>query len=86
MAYQFHLPDDDEGIVLAFRREASPYATLQVALRGIAPDETYSVTFIDEQHQSVTNAMSGDELAALELRIPTRKNSLLVRYTPRGGL
>jgi len=86
MAYQFHLPEDDEGIVLAFRREASPYATLQVVLRAIDPGQACSVTFIDEQHPSVANVMSGKDLATLELRIPTRKNSLLVRYTRRGGM
>ena len=80
MAYQFHLPQEDEGMLLAFRRDASPYTTLPVALRGIDPDRTYSVTFIDEQHQSVTRAMTGKELAALELQIPIRRNSLLVRY------
>jgi len=86
MAYQFHLPDEDEGMVLAFRREASPYAVLQVTLRGVDPEHTYLVTFIDEQHQSMTRPMTGKDLAALELRIPIRKNSLLVRYARHGEM
>ncbi|MFC1596352.1 alpha-galactosidase [Planctomycetota bacterium] len=86
MAYQFHLPQEDKGIVLAFRREASPYATLQVTLRGIDLTQTYLVTFVDEQHQCETEAMNGKNLTDLELQIPARKNSLLVRYCRRGGI
>ena len=44
------------------------------------------LSFIDEQHQSMTRHMTGKELAALELQIPTRKNSLLVRYARRGEM
>jgi len=32
MAYQYHLPDEDSGIVFFFRRIMSPYTDLQVFL------------------------------------------------------
>ncbi|MCY3023579.1 MAG: NPCBM/NEW2 domain-containing protein, partial [Planctomycetota bacterium] len=41
IAWQFHRPDLDAGIVLAFRRKDSPYPALQAALRGVKPDQTY---------------------------------------------
>src|SRR5665213_1321581 len=53
MAWQLHLAGQDKGIVLAFRHDASPYSALQVSLRGIKPDKTYRVDFIDEEHLSL---------------------------------
>jgi alpha-galactosidase len=83
MAWQLHRPDLDEGMILAFRHEESPYSALQVNLRGLKPDQTYVVHFIDEEHRSITKTMSGRQLAALELQIPARHHSLLVRYAPK---
>jgi alpha-galactosidase len=80
MAWQLHRADLDEGMVLAFRHQASPYSALQVSLRGLNPDQTYRVQFIDEAHHSIARTMSGRQLAALELQIPARHQSLLVRY------
>ena len=80
MAYQLHRPDLDAGIVLAFRRAQSPYASMQVQLRGLKPQQKYAVTFSDEQRQMTTKTLTGAELAALELRIDKAKSSLLVRY------
>jgi alpha-galactosidase len=83
MAWQLHRPDLDEGMVLAFRHQECAYSALQVSLRGIKPEQTYVVNFIDEQRQSLTRTMSGKELSALELRIPGPCQSLLVRYGPK---
>jgi hypothetical protein len=55
---------------------------LQVKPRGLKSGQTYRVTFIDEDHHSVAKTMSEQQLAALELRIPARHQSLLVRYAP----
>lgn len=40
-AVQYHRPDLDEGIVLAFRRKDSPYRSLEVDLQGLVPDHRY---------------------------------------------
>jgi alpha-galactosidase len=80
MAWQLHRPDLDEGIILAFRHQECPYSALQVSLRGIKPEQTYIVDFVDEQHQPAARTMSGRELSGLELRIPGPYQSLLVRY------
>jgi alpha-galactosidase len=84
MAWQLHRPDWDAGIILAFRHEDSPYASMQVSLRGIKPERNYEVKFIDEQYRVTTKQMSGEKLAALELNIPNRHQSLLVRYIKLG--
>lgn len=83
MAWQLHRADLDEGIILAFRHQECPYSALQVSLRGLNSDQTYTVHFIDEEHRAITKTMSGRKLAALELEIPARHHSLLVRYAPK---
>jgi alpha-galactosidase len=80
MAWQFHRPDLDAGIVLAFRRKDCPYPALEAKLRGINPERNYSVSFIDDQHKATTKTMTGRELSTLELRLLDRHSSLLVRY------
>ena len=82
MAYQFHRPDLEEGIVLAFRHKDSPYPALQVCLRGLKPEQSYRVSFSDEERKVTTKTMSGRELAATELRLDKPRSSLLVRYQP----
>jgi hypothetical protein len=54
-------------------------------LRGVNAERTYSVSFIDDRHQAVKKTMTGRELMALELRLPERRSSVLVRYAPAEG-
>ena len=83
MAWQPHRADQDAGIVLAFRHKDSPYSTLQVELRGLKPAQKYRVQFIDDQHHVAHKTLTGSDLSALELRLPARHTSLLVRYAAR---
>ena len=83
MAWQLHRADQDAGIVLAFRHKDSPYSTLQVELRGLKPAQKYRVQFIDDQHHVTSRNLSGRDLSVLELRLPARHTSLLVRYIAR---
>jgi alpha-galactosidase len=85
MAWQAHRPDMDEGLILAFRHQDSPYAALEVNLHGIKPEKTYGVEFVDEQHRVTKEKMSGQKLSTLELKIPGRRQSLLVRYALEGN-
>ena len=81
VAWQLHRADLDAGIVLAFRRAASPYPALQTGLRGLKPDARYAVEFIDDARAVRRETLSGRELAeGFELRLPRRASSLLVRY------
>ena len=80
-AWQLHRSDLDAGIVLAFRRAECPFPILETRLRGLKPETNYAVEFIDEPRQRRTARMTGRTLAdRLELRIPGRATSLLVRY------
>ncbi len=82
-AWQLHRADLDAGIALAFRRGDSPYPAITVKLGGIDAAKDYAVEFIDESYQKVNKTIPGRELATeLELRLPKKQSSLLVRYKP----
>jgi alpha-galactosidase len=83
MAWQLHRADLDAGIGLAFRHKECPYPVLQVEWRSLKPGQKYRVQFIDDQHHVVNRNLTGRELSALELRLPARHSSVLVRYGPK---
>ena len=83
VAWQCHRADLDAGMVLAFRRADCPYPVLQTALRGLKSASRYRVEFIDESRTPLSRTLTGAELATdLELRLPKKGTSLLVRYHP----
>ncbi len=45
---QFNRPEENDGMVQAFRHEKSPFETANFKLFGIEPDKTYRVTDIDD--------------------------------------
>lgn len=87
IAWQLHRADLDEGMVLAFRREQSPYLAIKPKLRGLDPSKTYELTFIDDAREKTVRAISGKELTdtGLELRLPNQGSSLLVFYRLKVG-
>ncbi len=80
IGYQFHRNDLDEGLVLAFRREKSAYASVDVALRGLHAQQTYELTgTVDGEPRRAT----GEELAhRLRIAIDRCPGSVLIRYKP----
>ncbi len=82
IAWQLHRADLDEGMVVAFRREQSPYLAIKPKLRGLDPNKTYELTFIDDARKKTMRTISGKELVdtGLELRLPEQESSLLVIY------
>jgi len=86
VVHQYHRPDLDAGLLLAFRRSGCDYLGLIVAPAAIKPDLSYNIEFVDEARVSTTRKMSGKELqAGLDLRIPAKGHSLVVRYAPAGN-
>jgi alpha-galactosidase len=80
-AYQVHRADLGAGLVLAFRRAKCNVRGISVRLGGLRPEANYEVDFIDEQRQKTSKTMSGRVLSTdLQLMIPERGASLLVRY------
>jgi alpha-galactosidase len=86
MAYQFHRPDLDAGLVLVFRRAESDYPALTVSLRALNPAATYSVEFVDDARQKTVKRMRGRQLMGeWELRLPKKGSSLIIRYERANG-
>jgi alpha-galactosidase len=78
IGYQFHRDDLGEGMALLFRRERSPYLAVQVGLRGLSPDETYELIFVDTNER---RALTGRELSQpMHIEIHDAPGSVLMRY------
>ncbi|MGL4649247.1 MAG: alpha-galactosidase, partial [Caldilineaceae bacterium] len=78
-AWQYHRPDLREGIVLVFRRHASPFAEATLKLRALDPSATYEVTNADTDE---AQAVAGKQLLQEGLRVllPERPQSALFVY------
>jgi alpha-galactosidase len=77
---QYHRVAEQDGMVLAFRRDTSPYRTFDTALHEIAPDAKYDVTFYHTYSPEKNMLLSGSDLQHLELQIDDYPGSLLVEY------
>ncbi len=79
LAYQLHLPDADEGIVVALRRPASIYTSARLHLRGLSRDASYEVTDLDTGHSGKFAAGRLTD-AGMEIKLPRQPDSAIVRY------
>lgn len=79
LAYQLHLPETQDGLVVVFRRPLSPCDRATLPLRGLSPDDEYELTHLDSGQM---NTVSGKELIeqGLALKLPSRPASSLIRY------
>jgi alpha-galactosidase len=78
MASQYHRPDLDEGMVLAFRHEQSPYRAVDLALHGLEPKAVYKLTC---DSTGKTERLSGAQLMEhFVLTLPEKHSSELIRY------
>lgn len=77
-AAQYHDSDTDSGIILAFRRENSPYETASFDLKGISPHKNY--TFTEADGESFTVSGSSLIKEGLSLTIKSRRTSKLYFY------
>jgi len=77
---QYHLPEEDAGMVIAFRRHQSPYSGYDCELRGIDEGATYEVTQSADYEPSAPERMEGSQLRRLNLRIDDRPGSVVVEY------
>ncbi|MDD4190945.1 MAG: alpha-galactosidase [Mangrovibacterium sp.] len=78
IAFQFNRPEENDGIVLAFRRPECRSENIIVKLGGIDKNSDYELFFEDYNLRIVK---SGNDLVnGLEFSIPHQPSSLLVRY------
>ncbi len=77
---QYHRPTENDGIILAFRRPASPYSAFDCEPRGIEPDAQYELTQAQSYEPSKATRVSGEKLRRLRAEIADRPGSLLIEY------
>jgi alpha-galactosidase len=79
LATQFHSPEEQRGIILAFRREKSEEAILRVSLRGLERQIKYDLTW---QSTGKTEQVCGSVLMdGFPIRLDQRPSSAAVLYS-----
>ncbi len=79
LAYQLHLPDTDEGIVVALKRPASTRANATLRLGGLDRDASYEVTNLDTgRHNELAAGRLTD--TGLEIELPRQPDSTIIQY------
>jgi len=90
IAYQFHRPDLNEGMILAFRRCECTADNLVVKAQGLSAECIFQVEIIDDNRNKIEKTLTGRQLmSGLGLHFDRKPGSLLVRYKriiPRGNL
>ena len=78
-AYRYDRPEQNDGIVMVFRRPGSSCVTSSYVLEGLSPAASYIVTDIDTGE---TREISGKTLAeqGLEVTVPGRRESKVFMY------
>ena len=80
IALQLHRADLDAGVILAFRRAASPVVVADFAIGGVNADAAYVFEDVDSGDTwEVTGRILLDR--GLRFRMPTPRTSRLVFYT-----
>jgi alpha-galactosidase len=79
MAWQFHRPEQNDGLIQVFRRAKCPSESVRVKLHELVPDATYSLTNLDTP--GITEA-SGRELMekGLSVAIQEQPGSAVITY------
>jgi len=80
LALQLHRPDQNAGVILAFRRAASPMTAAEFRLGGMLPTVDY---VFEDADSGATWTVPGKSLAdkGLPFTMPERRSSRLVFYT-----
>jgi alpha-galactosidase len=77
---QYHRSAEQDGMLLVFRRQLSPYDSYNSVLHEIEPKAQYDVTFYPTYSAAKSATMAGAELQHLKLEIPDSPGSLLIEY------
>ena len=80
MAWQFDLPEEKEGMIQVFRRDASPYEVIRYPLLGLDPSTDYVFEDIDGGE---LGTFSGKDLLEDGLRISLEKKNTAKIYLYR---
>ena len=79
IAWQFHDPDTNSGLIQAFRRGECDTASIQLKLRGLDPAAKYEITGFETPG---TNVVSGEELlnSGLTVSLSERPAAAVITY------
>ena len=77
---QYHRPDKNKGMILAFRRQNSTDSTLICHPQEINPNSHYQLNFYPTYDLADSRLINGTEFRQLELRIDEIPGSLLIEY------
>lgn len=77
---QYHRASEADGMVVAFRRDQSPYTGFTCALKEIEDNAQYEVTLSPGYTPAPGTVMQGAALRAIELHIAAAPGSLLLEY------
>jgi alpha-galactosidase len=79
LAYQLHLHETDEGLVVVFRRPKSAQSLQRLRLVGLDTKTLYEITDLDNgKKQDIAGATLARE--GIELRLGRQPDSALIRY------
>lgn len=78
---QYHRPTDQDGMLLAFRRQKSPYPSFTCNLREIDPEASYKVTISPTYKPANPVTMKGSDLQKLTITTSEMPGSVLVEYS-----
>lgn len=79
-AFQYHLPDEDRGIAMIFRRHDCTDDCIDICLREIKEWALYSVNVWDDYDSVTTSTLSGRDLKHMHLKCRDQPGSLLLEY------
>ncbi len=84
LAYQFDWPEQNQGLVQAFRRPESPEDSVRLHLEGLDPKGIYLLSDAD---RDATNSVSGKELmeTGVLVSLTNRPSAALITYARLGG-
>ncbi|MHB1001609.1 MAG: NPCBM/NEW2 domain-containing protein [Armatimonadota bacterium] len=77
---QYHRPDAQDGMILAFRRQNSPYGSYTCELREIDPNAKYEVIRSRTYRQGKPTIMKGSDLQQIQVSIDEKPGSMLIEY------
>ena len=80
--WQYHSPEEDAGVVMAFRRQESPLESARFCLKGLKTDAEYTICNRDT---GVISVMTGKELSdtGLTVSIQKERDSRVITYQKR---
>jgi len=81
---QYHRPAEQDGMIVAFRRHRSPYASFVCDLREIDPAAAYQVTPSHTYQPSPPITVKGAAFQHYKAEIDDRPGSLIVEYKKVG--